>query len=124
MRAVLVYRECPKCGARLSLRRQRATGNAFLGCTKYPACKFTENVDVTMQDMASRMAGLEDEVKQLRIDVQQMKRGGNASSPPRATDVSRLLRDLIFRFHPDRNPAGLDAGAVVAELNLLRGKVS
>ncbi|MBI4319710.1 MAG: restriction endonuclease [Chloroflexi bacterium] len=33
---------CPKCGSVLVERRNRSTGETFLGCPKYPACRYTQ----------------------------------------------------------------------------------
>lgn len=38
----IVTKHCPDCGARLAVRANRATGEEFLGCSKYPSCKHTE----------------------------------------------------------------------------------
>jgi len=37
-------RTCPYCGSPLVLRTARDTGNQFLGCSKYPACRYTANI--------------------------------------------------------------------------------
>lgn len=40
-------RTCPKCGGDLRVRTQRngpQPGSQFLGCSNYPACKYTKNV--------------------------------------------------------------------------------
>ena len=36
-------RICPYCGSALVVRTAKKTGNQFLGCSKYPACKYTAN---------------------------------------------------------------------------------
>ena len=36
-------RICPYCGSALVVRTAQNTGNQFLGCSKYPACKYTAN---------------------------------------------------------------------------------
>lgn len=33
---------CPKCGSALVERRSKRTGEGFLGCSKYPACRHTQ----------------------------------------------------------------------------------
>ena len=33
---------CPKCGSQLVKRQNRRTGESFLGCSKYPACRYTQ----------------------------------------------------------------------------------
>lgn len=35
---------CPHCGAALVLRRNRQTGEPFLGCSRFPQCRFTRRV--------------------------------------------------------------------------------
>jgi hypothetical protein len=37
-------RICPCCGSPLVLRTAKNTGNQFLGCSKYPACRYTANI--------------------------------------------------------------------------------
>lgn len=35
---------CPRCGSDMVLRTNSRDGNKFLGCTKYPACRGTQNL--------------------------------------------------------------------------------
>lgn len=35
--------KCPQCGSTLVTRVNRTNGRRFLGCSRYPACRFTEN---------------------------------------------------------------------------------
>jgi len=37
--------KCPECGAFLAIRTNRAKGTKFYGCTKYPRCKYTRDVE-------------------------------------------------------------------------------
>ena len=111
--AVLVSRSCPQCGGRLRIRTNRREKNQFLGCSKYPECKFTEEINAALQNIGERLFQLEEEMRVLR-----------ASRPNshQASSSSDDLRDLLFRFHPDRNPSGLSAHDVVTALNELRKK--
>lgn len=36
---------CPKCGSKLVVRKNRKNGNEFLGCGSFPKCKFTCSMD-------------------------------------------------------------------------------
>ena len=36
---------CPRCGGKLVERTAKSTGKRFLGCSNYPKCKFTKNID-------------------------------------------------------------------------------
>lgn len=40
---------CPECGAELVIRAQRATGQEFLGCARYPRCKYSEPLPPTLE---------------------------------------------------------------------------
>lgn len=33
---------CPDCGGKLLLKFNKTTGEQFMGCSKYPECKFTK----------------------------------------------------------------------------------
>lgn len=49
-----------ECGAKLLLRHNKTTGNSFLGCSKYPTCKNTYQVDVipvSKNDIVPDIAG-------------------------------------------------------------------
>ncbi|MFW9990763.1 MAG: DNA topoisomerase [Candidatus Odinarchaeota archaeon] len=35
---------CPSCGSQLVMRTNRSTNENFLGCSKYPACRYTEPI--------------------------------------------------------------------------------
>jgi len=37
--------DCPYCHGKLIKRMNRKTGEEFLGCTKYPKCKYTQPVE-------------------------------------------------------------------------------
>ena len=37
---------CPNCGGKMNLRKAKRTGNAFLGCAKFPICKGTLEIEV------------------------------------------------------------------------------
>jgi ssDNA-binding Zn-finger/Zn-ribbon topoisomerase 1 len=37
-------RTCPRCGSRLVVRTQKATGHQFLGCPKWPECSHAEPI--------------------------------------------------------------------------------
>jgi ssDNA-binding Zn-finger/Zn-ribbon topoisomerase 1 len=37
-----VFTKCPQCGNQLVVRKNRENGELFLGCSKYPECKFTK----------------------------------------------------------------------------------
>lgn len=43
-RAVRKETTCPKCGARLVERRNRQTGEPFLGCAGFPNCRYTRPI--------------------------------------------------------------------------------
>ena len=48
-------KKCPKCGAPLKLIKNSKDGSRFYGCTRYPACKYSCNVDdVSSSAVASR----------------------------------------------------------------------
>lgn len=44
------------CGRRMNLRFNRRTGQAFYGCTGYPACKRTAPADVQEPDWWGKRA--------------------------------------------------------------------
>jgi DNA topoisomerase-1 len=37
-----IVKTCPKCGRRLTIKRNSETGEEFLGCTGFPDCRHTE----------------------------------------------------------------------------------
>lgn len=93
---------CPLCDGELRVRRRRADNEPFVGCVGYPACRYTADYDVVLEN-------LHDEVKELR-------RSTKAAAPD---SVRRRLRELVFRFHPDRAGASVATHDVVAALNEL-----
>ena len=36
---------CPKCGKLLVRRTNKKDGSKFIGCSNYPKCKYTRNID-------------------------------------------------------------------------------
>ena len=99
-----VYRlatDCPLYGAPLAVRHVRRTGAFFLGCTGYPACRFTEDYDTAFQSIASAVT----------------------NPPPRGIDPELLLgrlKELIAQIHPDRfggsNAVATEATKLVLQL--------
>jgi len=39
---VKVQRYCPKCGKIMWLKKQKETGQLFVGCSQWPDCTYTE----------------------------------------------------------------------------------
>jgi restriction system protein len=39
-----IQEKCPLCGGNLVVRKNRKDGKSFLGCSKYPTCKYTKNI--------------------------------------------------------------------------------
>ena len=40
----LITKNCPKCGRKLIIRKNKYEGSLFVGCTNYPECKYTEEL--------------------------------------------------------------------------------
>ena len=112
-----VSADCPVCGKLLQLRKRRSDGNPFYGCSGYPKCRFTEATEDAMQFLMGEMHSLRKRMAELELDRSASSRSSSEY------DVAGALRDLIFQFHPDRNPQGVDATRVVQALNTLRGRV-
>jgi len=36
--------KCPSCANQLVIRKNRTNGNEFVGCSKFPTCKWTMNI--------------------------------------------------------------------------------
>jgi len=110
-RVLHVLEECPECGAPLKLRRPRSGGEAFVGCSAFPSCRFAEDFDMRCERMAERIAELEAEVEALAV-------------VPLATGIiAKELRAVIAVAHPDRWPDNPLAHAVTKELTRLRALV-
>lgn len=89
---------CPLCGGDLRVRRRRSDNEPFVGCSRYPGCHYTTDYDVALE--------------LLHDELERNKSGAPAS-------VRRQLRDLVFRFHPDRAGDSVSTTEVVAAINNL-----
>jgi ssDNA-binding Zn-finger/Zn-ribbon topoisomerase 1 len=58
MRALAVTESCPVCRAWLVTRHRRADGQPFIGCSRFPACRFTEPYDARLSRLAERVLQL------------------------------------------------------------------
>jgi ssDNA-binding Zn-finger/Zn-ribbon topoisomerase 1 len=96
---------CPLCSRDLRVRRRRADNEPFVGCSGYPNCSYTTDYDVALEQLHDELEQLHDELERVR---------GHSSAP---ASVHRQLRDLVFRFHPDRAGAAVSTTEVVAALN-------
>jgi len=48
-----IAKACPQCGQRLTLRRNRSSGEPFLGCSRWRECDHTETLPLDLQKRAS-----------------------------------------------------------------------
>lgn len=80
---------------------------------------------IQLEKEEALVAELKAENERLRAALHEAKlRSMPRARPPAAAGITDgELRDLIFEFHPDRNPGGLDPTVVAQALNRLRGKV-
>ena len=103
--------ECADCGSAMTLRRNRESGDAFLGCRSYPRCKYTERYDETLGELLAENLELRDRLELL------------AGSDHGAATFDHKLRGLLFQFHPDRRET-IPAHEIAVALNLLRQEVA
>ncbi len=110
---ISVIRRCPECGERLTVRENRRRSNLFIGCSRYPKCTFTESFSVLVQKLGKRIVELE-------------RKRTEATSHSRdvlLAPLVRELRQLIFRFHPDRHFDDRLAHEITSELTRVRDLV-
>ena len=50
-----ITKTCPHCAQSLVVRANGETGEEFLGCSQYPACKYTEPLPI---DIVMRRSGV------------------------------------------------------------------
>ncbi len=84
---VVTYR-CPDCGRAVYRRRRRRDDEPFLGCSGYPACRWTADYDSRVQALAEQVAELE--------ALQDVRDGVSAKD----------IRKVLTWAHPDRWPEG------------------
>ena len=118
MTLLAIIPTCFECGSRLRLRENRSTGEKFLGCSAYPCCKATEPYRPLEQELARQIVELEEALADSQSKA--LRLPGASANGLSTDDVSKRLKDLIFRFHPDRNPGGVDGDAITRELIALR----
>lgn len=117
MRASRAFRiqildRCPECDGDLLLRRRKADGIGFVGCSRFPSCGFA--ADAGDQDLRELVHEL-----QRRLDE------ARRVAPIGAHSLAKRLRELIAWSHPDRHPDDqISATEVCARLNALRDEVT
>ena len=105
MNPVRLTSECPMCGDPLVARKNRREGTLFLGCSAYPACRFTEEVIPALEQVLSQT------------------KNQTAASPTLA-EVNRRIRQTIAIVHPDKWQGAPLATEVTRELNDLRAFIA
>lgn len=124
---VWVIREtCPDCRNRLVVRHNRTTGEPFISCSGWKpkgGCSFTEPYDAQTQRLMEEVARLEDANKLLRDGSAVLRRELHAAQATDPKALANEIRSVMVALHPDKNPEGLDANRVVAELSGLRDRV-
>lgn len=113
--------DCPACGAALRLRRRREDAGLFLGCFRWPACRFAEDYDHTHTALLERIGDLEAERDELLDDLA-ANREGKGAAAALDLDLGRELRGLIALAHPDRWPENPLAHEVCSRLTALRAR--
>jgi ssDNA-binding Zn-finger/Zn-ribbon topoisomerase 1 len=56
-----IIKACPQCGATLTERTNRETGEPFLGCSRYPDCKHTEPMPESIKLRRAGQRGMFDQ---------------------------------------------------------------
>lgn len=119
--AVRLSGDCPRCGEPLVRRTRRSDRQPFLSCSGYPACRFAEDWDSHISNLARDIQGLRDEVQGLRSELRSKSSNGAGAT---TSDVSRALREIIAFAHPDRWPKAAEISTeIVKRLNALREKL-
>lgn len=44
-----ITKACPECGSRLVIRTNHTTLEEFIGCARYPACRYTEKLPESLR---------------------------------------------------------------------------
>jgi Topoisomerase DNA binding C4 zinc finger len=104
---------CPRCGAAMAIRTNRATGEGFLGCTAYPEYRQTKPLLATgvfaaaLKDAAEqreRYQGLLQEYALLQLRCMQLE--ARTRQQGRSTTRNSVSRSAITRLialaHPDK----------------------
>lgn len=123
--------DCPKCSKPLVRKTRRADGNGFLSCSGYPDCRFAEDLDPHLDDLATQIRELNARVDELQAQVRRQAQqpprsqsGGGLRNQRGSLNLSRELRDLIAAAHPDRWPGAPELAHLMASrLNALRSKL-
>jgi len=86
--AIAITGICPQCGGMLRVKRRRADNARFISCARYPSCHYATDYDWATQSL-------------------------NANQ----VDFSPMIKDLIFKYHPDRRSENVDPSEITADLN-------
>ena len=108
-----IIERCPECDGALRVQHRRRDRMPFLGCTRWPACRFTAPYDIREQQLARRILQLESALDDLDF-APALEQGL----------VAKELRGLIAFAHPDRWPDQPLAHEVTARLTDLRRRLS
>ncbi len=112
MTAMRLSGDCPLCRKHLVRRTRKVDGGAFLSCSGFPKCKFSESID-------PHISSLSEEIRVLRIEVRTLQ-----SRADRKYDVDKELKELIFFAHPDKWPNSQDLShGITVRINALRGRI-
>lgn len=114
---LVVTRRCPECNSWMQVRKNRRTGDKFLGCMEFPSCDFTIPYDRTLTDLGGEIDRLRREIHYLTSRIEDLEAAHSIHIEGRAREV---VEGMIFLFHPDRNQQGCDPHEVTVRLLALR----
>lgn len=109
---------CPDCHKRLLHYHSRWFRKDVVRCPA-KGCGFEETADVMLDAVGFKWQKTEEALQSERIRAKINAVHIKLDSID-GSGAKKALRDAIFKFHPDRNPKGLDANEVLMVLNKLK----
>jgi len=67
---------CPRCGSRMFARRNRQTGEAFFGCSRFPDCKGTRRSTVARRPASGSAPAPTKVPRSYRSSAQRLRHNG------------------------------------------------
>jgi len=99
---------CPRCRGELRLRTRHDGQGSFVGCSEYPACKYTADYDAVIHALGKRLYAAEAREHVPALSLQ---------------SLDRDLRKLVAIVHPDRWQDHPLATELTKAVNALRAKL-
>lgn len=117
---IKIIDSCPQCSKPLLVRKRKVDNEPFVSCSGFPKCRFATDYN----------APINEPLKQAEREIAVLKERNArlitkaAKAPKRdGWSAAALVRELLYRFHPDRRAGAITPHELACTLNEMKQRL-